>query len=143
MITASRSSTLALIGGRLALASLFLLGGLNKLLNYAATLESMEAVGLSPASLLLPIVIGLELIGGVLVAVGRRGAAPAALALAVFTLSTNLFFHDFWNMGGEIAALELSLFFKNICIAGGLVFYAAVIGRFQSAAEAGKPSNDR
>ncbi len=139
MSTTPRLSTLALIGGRLALASLFLLGGLNKILNYKATLESMEAVGLSPAPLLLPIVIGLELVGGALVVVGRRGASLAALALAVFTLSTNLFFHDFWNMDDDIAALELSLFFKNVCIAGGLVFYAAAIGGFQSTAEAGKP----
>lgn len=128
MIASSNLSVWALVGGRIALASLFLLGGLNKVLNYAATLTSMEAVGLSPAPLLLPLVIGLELIGGALVAFGRRRAALAALALAMFTLSTNIFFHDFWNMDGDIAALELSLFFKNVSIAGGLLFFAGAVG---------------
>ena len=128
MIASSNLSVWALVGGRIALASLFLLGGLNKVLNYKATLASMEAVGLSPAPLLLPLVIGLELIGGALVALGRRGAALAALALAMFTLSTNVFFHDFWNMDGDIAALELSLFFKNVSIAGGLLFFAGAVG---------------
>ena len=117
----------ALIAGRIALASLFLLGGLNKILNYGATLDSMEAVGLSPASLLLPLVIGLELGGGALVAFGRRGASFAAIALAIFTLATNVFFHNFWIMEGERAALELSLFFKNVSIAGGLLFFAGAL----------------
>ena len=120
-------SVWALVGGRIALASLFLLGGLNKVLNYTATLDSMAVVGLSPAPLLLPLVIALELIGGALVAFGRQGAALAALALALFTLSTNLFFHDFWNMDGDIAAFELSLFFKNISIAGALLFLAGAV----------------
>ena len=127
MIASSNLSVWALVGGRIALASLFLLGGLNKVLNYNATLASMDAVGLSPAPLLLPLVIGLELIGGALVAVGRRGSTLAALALAMFTLSTNVFFHDFWNMDGNIAALELSLFFKNISITGGLLFFAGAL----------------
>jgi len=127
MIAASNISVWALVGGRIALASLFLLGGLNKILNYTPTLASMEAVGLSPAPLLLPLVIALELIGGALVAFGRRGATLAAFSLALFTLSTNMFFHDFWNIGGDIAALELSLFFKNVSIAGGLFFYAGAI----------------
>lgn len=131
MITPANLSVGALVGGRIALTSLFLLGGLNKILNYTATLASMESVGLSPAHLLLPIVIGLELIGGALVAFGRRGAALAALALAMFTLSTNVFFHDFWNMDGDIAALELSLFFKNVSIAGGLLFFAGAIAARQ------------
>ena len=119
--------TSGLIAGRIILASLFLLGGLNKIFTYGATLESMEVVGLSPAPLLLPLVITLELGGGILVAVGRNGAVLAALTLAIFTLATNVFFHNFWSMGGERAALELSLFFKNLSIAGGLLFYAAAI----------------
>lgn len=127
MMVRSNLQVVAMIAGRIVLASLFLLGGLNKIFNYGSTLESMEAVGLSPAAFLLPLVIGLELGGGALVAVGRRGAAQAAIALALFTLSTNYFFHDFWNMEGERAALELSLFFKNISIMGGLLFYAAAL----------------
>jgi len=119
--------TPTIIIGRILLASLFLLGGLNKILNYGATLESMELVGLAPAPFLLPFVIGLELVGGTLVTFGRKGAAMSAVTLALFTLATNFFFHDFWHMDGELAALELSLFFKNISIAGGLLFFAAAV----------------
>ena len=53
----------------------------------------------------------------------------AALVLAGFTLSTNFIFHDFWTMDGDRAALELSLFFKNVSIAGGLVLLGGMSGK--------------
>ncbi len=112
--------------GRILLASLFLFAGLLKLTSYAQTEASMTAVGLAPAALLLPAVIALELGGGLLLAVGRRGAAPAAVLLALFTLLTNIFFHDFWTLEGEMARLEGSLFLKNIAIAGGLLMFAGM-----------------
>jgi putative oxidoreductase len=112
--------------GRVVLASLFMLGGLNKILNYNDTLIMMRGAGLEPAALLLPPTILLELGGGVLVAFGRRFAAPAALALAVFTVVTNIVFHGFWSMHGPEAMLQLSLFFKNISIAGGLLYVAGI-----------------
>lgn len=120
--------SVGLIVGRVALASLFLLAGLNKVMNYEATLAAMTEAGLAPAGVLLPAVIALEIGGGALVAVGRRFAALAALALALFTLATNIVFHDFWTMTGAMRATEQSLFFKNVSIAGGLFFLAAHFG---------------
>jgi putative oxidoreductase len=117
---------LVAIIGRVLLASLFILGGINKILNYAPTLAMMQKAGLEPAGLLLPITIALELGGGLLVAFGGKGASLAAFVLALFTIATNIVFHDFWNMTGDIAQLQLSLFFKNVSIAGGLLFVAAM-----------------
>jgi len=122
----SRNSRTLILIGRIALASLFLLGGVNKVLNYSMTLKSMQDVGLEPAALLLPLVIALEVGGGIIIILGRRFVPLAALSLAVFTLATNFAFHDFWTMEGERAALELSLFFKNVSIAGALVFLAGI-----------------
>jgi putative oxidoreductase len=117
-------SALAL-AGRLGLASLFLLGGVNKIANFSETAASMTEAGLPLAGVLLPVVIWLELVAGGLVVAGRWLLAPAALALAAFTLATNLVFHRFWEMDGLVGQLELSLFFKNVAIAGALVFVAA------------------
>lgn len=111
-----------MIIGRTGLASLFLLGGINKILNYQNTLVSMNEVGLVPATALLPLTIMLELGGALIIIAGRPKVHYAAFTLALFTLATNWFFHDFWNMSGETAQLELSLFFKNIAIAGALIF---------------------
>jgi len=110
--------------GRCAIASLFLLGGVNKVMNFEAVTVRMEAVGLMPSSILLPIVIALELGAGLLLATAGPAYRLAALILAGFTLATNFFFHDFWTMQGDVRALELSLFFKNIAIAGALLFVA-------------------
>ncbi|MEL7540235.1 MAG: DoxX family protein [Pseudomonadota bacterium] len=140
MKTAPALHSVFLIVGRIGLASLFLLGGLNKILNYDATLASMQAVGLNPAGLFLPLVIALEVGGGALVALGRRGASLAAFVLAAFTISTNFFFHDFWTMEGDVAQLELSLFFKNVSIASALLFYAGVIVSWRSLGKAPPPT---
>lgn len=106
------------------MASLFLLGGINKIANFEATAARMTEVGLSPASALLPAAIALELGAGLLLAIGRWGSRPAALALALFTLATNIYFHNFWTLDGDVRALELSLFFKNVAIAGALLMFS-------------------
>ncbi|MEL6365074.1 MAG: DoxX family protein [Pseudomonadota bacterium] len=113
--------------GRTGLSSLFLLGGINKVANFAATTERMESVGLAPAIVLLPATIALELICGAMLVLKAQFAWIAALLLAVFTLATNLYFHTFWTLDGDLRALELSLFFKNVAIAGALIFAASVL----------------
>lgn len=110
--------------GRAGLAALFLLAGLNKIRNPADTIGMMAGAGLEPANLLLPLIIGFELGAGAMLLLGWRFVAQAALALAVYTLATNAFFHAFWMLEGEVRALQLSLFFKNVAVAGALVFVA-------------------
>jgi putative oxidoreductase len=115
--------------GRILLASLFILGGVNKLLNYQETLVFMEKGGLEPAAFLLPLTILLELGGGLTLAIGKRFASISGVALAVFTIATNVVFHRFWTMEGAEATLQLSLFFKNVSVAGALLFAAGVLAR--------------
>ncbi len=112
--------------GRIGLASLFVLGGINKLASYGPTLHKMTDAGMQQPALLLPAVILLELIGGFIVAFGVRGSVLGAIVLAAFTLATNLVFHRFWALEGIMAQLELSLFFKNVAIASGLVGVAGI-----------------
>jgi putative oxidoreductase len=69
----------------------------------------------------------LEVFGGVLVIWGRRAGILAALVLAAFTIVTNLYFHAFWTMEGSLRAVELSLFFKNVAVAGGLIATASAL----------------
>ena len=111
---------------RILIASLFILGGTNKIFSYSAVLDSMVSAGLPFVSVLLPLTILLELAGGALVAIGARFHVQAALALAVFTVATNIVFHAFWGMEGSERAREISLFFKNIVVVGALLHIAAV-----------------
>ena len=121
--------------GRAGLVSLFLLGGLNKLMSGDATLARLQETGMEPAAVFMWLTIALELCAGLTLALGTRLAWIAAVVLAAFTLATNAMFHQFWTLDGEIADLELSLFFKNVAIAGGLLALASV--------EHTKGSNDK
>ena len=121
-----------LVIGRCGLASLFMLGALNKSVAYAETATRMDSVGLSPAFILLPLTILLEGIGGLLLASGTRFAPYGGLALAVFTLATNWYFHRFWEVEATLAPLERSLFFKNIAVTGALLFVTASLFRDQA-----------
>lgn len=115
---------LLLAVGRVAVASLFVLGSLSKLADYAGTADRMAEASVAPA--LLPAVIALELGGGAAVAIGRRGAALAALALVGHVALVNLLFHPFWSVAGPMRAVEVSLFFKNVAVAGSLLLIAGL-----------------
>ncbi|MEJ6401661.1 DoxX family protein [Yoonia sp. 2307UL14-13] len=117
--------TAALHTGRVLLASLFILGGVNKIMNYEATTLTMSEMGVPFVSLLLPATIVLEFGGGMAAAIGRTGAASSAAVLFTYTLVVNLIFHRFWDMHGDMAQVELSLFFKNVSLAGGMLYLAA------------------
>ena len=112
--------------GRCGLASLFVLGGLAKAFAPEPYLETMRGASLEPAGLLLALVAALELGGGLAIAFGLRVGLWAALALAAHTLATNVLVHRFWELEEPIRRLELSAFFKNVSIAGALLYYAAV-----------------
>lgn len=112
--------------GRLLLASLFILGGIAKILVPDVYRQMMVPAGLTPVAVLLPLVIALELGGGFAIALDLKRIGPwAALVLAVHTLGTNVFLHRFWELEGQARQLELSAFFKNVSIIGGMLFYAA------------------
>jgi putative oxidoreductase len=123
-----KSALIAGHAGRTLLAVLFVLAGINKLMDPAGAAAMIAGAGL-PLPSVAAIATGVfELGAGLVLLAGRRGAAWAALALALFTLATNLF-HPFWALSGEAAAMQLSMFFKNVAIAGGLFFVFSALAR--------------
>ena len=103
--------------GRVALAAIFALAGINKLNAYEGTAGYMESMGV--AGSLLPAVIGLEIIGAIALILGFR-TRVAALALAGFSVLSALIFHF------ELAdQMQFIMFFKNIAMAGGFLVLAA------------------
>jgi len=105
------------LAGRILLASIFLMAGLNKIGGYAGTQGYMESVGVPGG--LLPLVILLE-VGGALALIVGWQTRIAAWALAGFTLLAAVIFHnDFGNQ------MQMIMFLKNLSIAGGLLIVAA------------------
>lgn len=102
--------------GRILLAHIFVLAGLNKIQGYAGTTDYMENHGVP--IWFLPAVIALELAAGVAVIVGWQ-TRLAALALAAFCVAAALVFHNDFA-----APPNLVMFMKDFAMAGGLLLLA-------------------
>lgn len=113
----SQLQSLAAPVGRVLIAFIFVMSGLNKMFNYGATAGWMDAMG-APGSLL-PLVIFLEVLGGLAIIVGWQ-TRWVALALAGFSVLSALIFHN--NFADQN---EMANFMKNIAIAGGFLFLFA------------------
>jgi putative oxidoreductase len=102
--------------GRIMLAAIFLQSGWDKIWGYAGTAKYMATGGVP--EVLLPLVIVVELIGGLLVLVGWQ-TRIAALLLAGFTILAALLFHSNFAAQGQMVH-----FMKNIAITGGFLVLA-------------------
>lgn len=103
--------------GRVLLASIFLLSGINKIMTFEMTQAYMESMQVS-GGLLWPVII-LEIAGGLGLILGWW-TRVAALGLAIFTLLAAFLFHG--NFGDQ---MQMIMFMKNITITGGLLLVLA------------------
>lgn len=102
--------------GRVLLAHIFLLAGINKISGYAGTQAYMDSMGIP--GMLLPLVILLE-IGGALALILGWQTKWAAYALAGFTILSAAIFHS--NFTDQ---MQMIMFMKNLAIAGGMLILA-------------------
>jgi putative oxidoreductase len=112
------------LAGRVLLATIFILAGIQKLAAYDQTLGYMEAQGLPFAGVLLVLAAIVEIGGGLSILTGFL-TRIGALGLLVFLVITTLVFHDFWNLAGAERQTEMTSFLKNLAIMGGLLLLMA------------------
>jgi putative oxidoreductase len=103
--------------GRIGLSLIFIISGWGKIAGYAATQQYMEAMGVP--GVLLPLVIALELGGGLAILAGAF-TRWIALAIAAFSLASAALFHA--NLGDAAQAIN---FWKNVAMAGGFLMLVA------------------
>ena len=109
--------------GRILLALMFVLAGWSKINGYAGTQGYMASAGVP--GILLPLVIIVELIGGLMIVVGYK-TRLVALVLFAFTIVASVLFHMNWAQ-----PMQQLLFMKNLAVAGGfLVLFAAGAGAY-------------
>ena len=103
-----------ILAARVLLAQIFLIAGFGKLgAGYAGTQGYMEAMGVP--GMLLPLVIALEIGGGLALIAGFM-TRWVALALAAFAVASAVLFHaDFGDQ------MQTIMFMKNLAMAGGLL----------------------
>jgi len=103
--------------GRILMSLIFLSAGVNKIVGYSGTQGYMDSMGVP--GMLLPLVIALELAGGVAMIVGYRTRLFAVLLAGFCILSGALFHNNFANQ------MDMIMFMKNLAMAGGfLVLFA-------------------
>lgn len=119
-----------LAAGRIVLAVIFVMSGLEKFMDLGATAGAIASKGLPMPSVLAALAAATELGGGLLIVVGWQ-TRWAALALAIFSLVAAYFFHDFWHMEGAAREDNMIHALKNLSIFGGFLMLAAVgAGRY-------------
>ena len=113
--------------GRVLLSSLFIWSGFGKLMNTAGTTEYLATQGVPAPNLLVWIVILIELVGGLAILVGFKTRWVAAI-LAFWCLITGFAIHLAAGMHSADAVVaydNMIHFYKNLGMAGGLLYVAA------------------
>ncbi len=111
---------------RVLVAVIFMMNALD-IIGQTLAAHEMAAYG-APAGLI-PVLItaarALQLIAGLGLILGIYPRI-AAVALLLFLIPATLMAHDFWlALGTPLYQVQLINFFKNLCMAGGLVFILA------------------
>ena len=105
---------------RAALVSAFLIGGIQKLIDFPAAVAEQAHFGLQPAWLWAAAAIVVELGGSALVIFGRwvwLGAGGLGVLVAVAMLTAN----DFWAKSGHDRFMATNAFFEHLGLVAGLV----------------------
>ena len=112
-------STINLVG-RIAIATLFLPAGIQKLIGIEGAIAYFGSLGLPALAILVWVVIAIEILGGLALILGYH-TRVVALGLALFTLGASIVGHPFWAAPQDAAFIAQLLFIKNIAILGGLL----------------------
>jgi len=99
--------------GRILISLIFIGAGFGKITGYAGTQAYMESVGVP--GMLLPLVIAVELLGGLAIILGWH-TRLAAFLLAGFCLISALIFHS--NFADH---MQYIMFMKNLALTGAFL----------------------
>lgn len=113
-------SKVARFTGRLALAPLFVLAGLDAARDPGRRPELVEQAGLPAPQLLVRLNGAAMVLGGLGLLVPRRRRAAAG-GLLVSLAATTVVGHPFWREDGPARALQRTQFLKNLGLLGGLL----------------------
>ena len=119
------ANDVALLAGRLAVASLFLPAGIGKLFNIDGFTAMLAGKDVPFPEFLAILGVAAEIVGPIALILGVMPRITALLLIA-FTLVGSLISHSFWTFADAAqVAQQQGQFFKNLAIVGGLLFYFA------------------
>ena len=111
--------------GRIFLAAIFVISGVNKLTDFSGTAAFMSGAGLPAAEFLLVLTILIEIAGGLMIILGLY-TRQLALILFLFMIPVTAVFHNPWSAGDPVQIQQQMIhFLKNLAIMGGLLHLSA------------------
>jgi putative oxidoreductase len=112
------------VAGRSLLGLYFIGPGLSKVFDFTSTLALMRMKGVPFTSVLLPLTIVIQLLGGIFLILGRNLRLTAFILFGL-TIVINIYIHNFWTLNGDPSQdHEIQNFVKNLAIAAGLLVLA-------------------
>jgi len=112
------------VAGRSLLGLYFIGPGLSKVFDFTSTLALMRMKGVPFTSVLLPLTIVIQLLGGIFLILGRNLRLTAFILFGL-TIVINIYIHNFWTLNGDPSqGHEIQNFVKNLAIAAGLLVLA-------------------
>lgn len=105
------------VAARVLMSLIFIIAGWGKLTGYAGTQGYFESLGLPAPALVTPLVILIELGGGLALLLGVKVRWVAAV-LALFSIASALVAHTNFADPGQ-----MNNFMKNLAMAGGFLLF--------------------
>ena len=119
-----------ILAARLLLATLFLIFGWRKLMDFSGTINQMVQLGVPIPVLAAGVALFMELPIAFAVAVGAFTRLSAAL-MALYALGTAFIGHRYWTVKGTDYVDSLDGFYKDLSIMGGfLLLCVAGAGKY-------------
>ena len=109
---------------RILMSVMFLVSGISKITDFDGTVGYIGSVGLPMPTALAAAAAAVELLASLALIIGWK-TRWAALALAVFTATATVFFHNFWAMPASEQMMQQISFVKNLAVIGGLLLLAS------------------
>jgi putative oxidoreductase len=110
--------------GRIAIAVLFLVPGIRKLMAVAGTAGYFAKLGMPMPEVMVWVAIVIE-IGAALLLIFGWQTRRAAWLLVLFVAIATAYAHRFWEFEAAQYAAQLNNFLKNVAVIGGLLYLAA------------------
>ena len=110
--------------GRTLLGLYFIVPGASKIFDFMGTLTLMRLKGVPLSSVLLPLTIVVQIIGGMFLILNKH-LRISALLLFGLTILINIYIHNFWSLAGDPSqGHDMQNFIKKLAIAAGLLILA-------------------
>ena len=111
--------------GRVLISGMFLWGAYEKIRNWSGAMAYMKARKVPQLKIVLPVSIGLGIVGGLSVFFGWH-AHFGALLLLIVAIPSALTLHRFWKFPADEQDMEKVVFMREIAVIGGLFLLLAL-----------------